>query len=275
MELAARYCRSCGSRLLIKNVCHNCNSDPLKGDNYCYDCGALTPHAVVCMKCGAKFKKKFPLPLAALFAVLLIIGVGAAGYYFLNSDNDKDTKENDAVSATSTEVTAANKPDSNKVESGNTITNNSVDTNLLAISKPADTTVLKISTPSDTLAKAILPIDSSALKKPEANIFSSNELKAYKIKCSYFEKKQKGAVLFFIASGLGYIKVNDKIVELKRTKKSADISIYSGNEYEAIITIDGLTGSEKEWLAAGTLTVKNILQKSSVKYKINSYCLGL
>jgi hypothetical protein len=62
---------------------------------------------------------------------------------------------------------------------------------------------------------------------------------------------------------------------LKRKHKGVDVAVYAGNGYEASIRIDGLSGSEKEWLASCTLNIKDIAQNVSVKHKVYSSCIEL
>jgi hypothetical protein len=260
MELAPRYCRSCGSRILVKNICHNCNNDPLKGDNYCYDCGALTPNADSCSNCGAKYKKSFPVNPLALAGILIIV---IAGVVFLLSRSDKETTTSQPEKTIAqTPVT----PEPNKQESPQaqgTIVNKSIDTSaLLPPSKPTDTAVIKPS-PADTA------------KLSQSGSFTLAEVKAYNARCSYFSKNQRSQVLFFISGGSGFIKINDKVYQLKRKHKGVDVEVFSGNEYEATLRIDGLSGSEKEWLASCTLNIKNILNGSSLKHKVYSSCIEL
>ena len=257
MELAPRYCRSCGSRILVKNVCHNCNSDPLKGENFCYDCGALTPNPDSCLKCGARYKKSSPVKLLLILGSLLIITIAVAGYFI----SRKDTPVTNTITENKT-------PETNQQElpqTQDTIINNvntSVDTTAIPVSKPADTVAVK-------------PPVTDSVKKPEPNIFSLEERKAYPVKCTYFTKNQRSRVLFFIAGGSGYIKMNDKILELKRKRKGTDVAVFGNGEYDVTITIDGLSGNEKEWLASCTLIIKNLAQGTSVRHKVYSSCIEL
>ena len=165
MELAPRYCRTCGSRILVKNVCHNCNNDPLKGDNYCYDCGALTPNADSCLKCGARYKRNSPVKLLLTIGGLLIIGIAVAGYFLSRPANSSLPVHQPESSIPVTPPP----PDTNKqqlTETHDSIVNNPVDTSALISSKPADTTVNKTSVQDTT-------------KKVAPNIFTPEERKAY------------------------------------------------------------------------------------------------
>ena len=259
MELAPRHCRSCGSRILVKNVCHNCNNDPLKGDNYCYDCGELTPNAESCLNCGAKYKKIFPVKPMVLGSLLIIII--AAAVFFLSRSNKESPASLQEKTITQTPVI----PEPNKQESPqtqDTIVNKAVDASALRANKPIDSAVIK--TPATDSAKT-----------NQSGTFTSEELKTYKAHCSYFLKNQRSHVIFFISGGSGYIKMNEKIYELKRKSKGVDAAVFSGTEYEATVRIDGLSGSEKEWLASCTLNVKDRTKNASVKHKVYSSCIEL
>ncbi|HUS02016.1 MAG TPA: zinc ribbon domain-containing protein [Chitinophagaceae bacterium] len=260
MELAPRYCRTCGSRILVKNVCHNCNNDPLKGDNYCYDCGALTPNADSCLKCGARYKRSSHIKLLLTIGGLLFVAIAVAGYFLSRPDKPSSVQQENSLSQSTSTV-----PDTNKQElshTHDTIVNNPVDTSSLINAKPADTTINK-------------PPAKDTTKKIASNIFTSEERKAYSIRCSYFRKNQRSQVLFFIAGGSGYIKMNDKTVELKRKSKGVDVAVFGNDNYEAVIRIDGLSGSAKEWLASCTFILKDLLQHTSATYKVYSACIEL
>ena len=69
--------------------------------------------------------------------------------------------------------------------------------------------------------------------------------------------------------------MNDKIYELKRKHKGVDVEVFSGNEYEATLRIDGLSGSEKEWLASCSLNIKDVIKGTSTKHKVYSSCIEL
>ena len=69
--------------------------------------------------------------------------------------------------------------------------------------------------------------------------------------------------------------MNDKTYELKRKRKGVDIAVFGNNEYEAAITIDGLSGNAKEWLASCTLIIKDLVQNITVRHKVYSYCIEL
>jgi Predicted amidophosphoribosyltransferases len=260
MELAPRYCRSCGSRILVKNVCHNCNNDPLKGDNYCYDCGALTPNADSCTNCGAKYKKNFPVNPLVLGSILVIV-IAVVIFLLSRFDKGPSTQEPEKTIAQTPVTPEPNNQESPQTQ--DTIVNKTIDTSAKIIAKrPTDTAVIKP-----------LPTDTS--KPKQTGAFTTAEVKAYNARCSYFAKGQRGQVLFFIAGGSGYIKMNDKIYELKRKSKGVDVEVFSGNNYEATLRIDGLSGSEKEWLASCTLNIKDLTQNTSAKHKVYSSCIEL
>jgi hypothetical protein len=260
MELAPRYCRTCGSRILVKNVCHNCNNDPLKGDNYCYDCGALTPNADSCLKCGAKYKRNSPVKLLLTVGGLLIVAIAVAGYFL--SRPDKRPAVQQEVSLPQVTSTVADTLKQELPQTHDTIVNNPVDTSTLITVKIPDTTINKP------------PVQDTA-KKISSNIFSPQERKGYPIRCSYFRKNQRSQVLFFIAGGSGYIKMNDNTIELKRKSKAVDVAVFGNGTHEAVIRIDGLSGSAKEWLASCTLIIKDLVQHTTATYKVYSSCIEL
>ena len=259
MELAPRYCRSCGSRLLVKNVCQNCSKDPLKGENYCYDCGSLTPNPNSCLNCGARYKRSFPLNMALIIGSVLLITIATAVYFLTRSDKTTSPTQEKQIAQAPIAV------DSNKQglhQTKDTIVNKPI----------SDTTALIINKPKDTIATKPLAADTA--KKIGANIFTSREINSYNINCTYFGN-QRSQVLFFIANGSGYIKVNGKIFELKRKLKGVDQAVFEGPQYQATLIIEGLTGSEKEWLASCSLIIKTIGQNKSTKHKVYSSCIEL
>ena len=236
MKLAPRFCRTCGSKILVRGVCHNCKRDPLYGNSYCYDCGAGTPNGAMCLHCGATFHKKFSPLFSFLIVAAFVITAGIT--LFLIFYYDRPPSETQTVATK--EVTDQKPPDTTVVTKP--VTNNSI--------KNADTT-----------------------QKPDAQEFTIDELKAYKIRCSYFRKQKE--VLFFTDKSSGYLKIDGKILELARTHRGNDVAVFSGDSFETTVKIEGLTGSAKEWLASVTLTVRNINQKSGVKYKVYSSCIEL
>ncbi len=105
------------------------------------------------------------------------------------------------------------------------------------------------------------------------SFFSAQEIKSYPKTCSYFKRNNRDSVLFFFNKQTGYLKINGNFVELRRTKKSADLATFTSGNYEAKVVIDGLSGTSKEWLAAVSLIIKDTDQKTSVKHKLYSACI--
>lgn len=259
MELAPRYCRSCGSRILVKNVCHNCNNDPLKGDNYCYDCGSLTPNAEGCLKCGARYKRSLPIKPIIIIGSIVIIATAVAAYFISHSGDTPTTSQPEKIVEETTTTPGTNTTELPVTQ--DTIVNNPVDT-IAVINPIIDSSAIK--TPA-----------TDTVKKTESNVFSLEERKLYNIRCSYFSKNQRSRVLFFIAGSSGYIKANGSIYELKRKRKGVDVAVFGNNEYEATLTIDGLSGTAREWLASCTLSIKDIIKNTSVRHKVYSPCIEL
>ncbi len=93
MTIQHPYCRTCGSKVRSKSVCHHCGCEPAKGQNYCCDCGTTTiAHAIMCVECGASLQKRFPAALAILISCALIITFVCTGYFI--SQSQKETPEN-------------------------------------------------------------------------------------------------------------------------------------------------------------------------------------
>ena len=256
MKLAARFCRSCGSKILVRDICHNCTSNPVAGNNYCYDCGALTPLGDKCEQCGANFKKRSPLgKLVVISGVIVIIGIAAALMIITNNHKKKSPYHNTSKLSKTEIVDTVPTPVTSS-------TTSSSDT-----AKKADTA--KVEVPKTDPVKK----DTAKSIIQEVNVFSQQELSVHKISCSYFRKTQRGSVFFFTANGLGYLKINGNIIPLKRIKKGTDVSFYSGEKYQAQLTIDGLSGNEKAWLAAVSLVVKDSAHKLISKQKVYSSCI--
>ena len=267
MELAPRYCRSCGSRILVKNVCHNCNHDPLSGDNYCYDCGALTPNGDSCLKCGAKYKRNSLAKLLIIIGCLLFVTIAVAWFVTRTNSNSSISSEEKTI------ATTPKLPETTKEELSQT--HDTIVNKPVIVNNPVDTPTLKVINKSvDTTTVLKQPVKDTT-KKIVSNIFSLAEKNAYNITCSYFGKGQRSQVLFFISNGFGYIKMNGKIYELKRKRKGVDEAVFAGDKYEAILTIEGLSGSENEWLASCTLIIKDIIQHTPIKRKVFSTCIEL
>src|SRR6187549_1840254 len=95
------YCRTCGSMVQSKTVCHYCGCEPLKGHNYCCDCGTSTiPEAIMCVHCGASFQGKFPATLAILISIALVVTLAGAGYFISGSNTEPPEKMAGAVTNT-------------------------------------------------------------------------------------------------------------------------------------------------------------------------------
>lgn len=150
-----------------------------------------------------------------------------------------------------------------------------INTPEIAINTP-DTIINK----PDTIASIKTTPDTVIKKQPDSSktmvpgVFASEELKSYNINCSYFLKNQS-QVMFFISQGAGYIKVNKKIYSLGRKRKGTDVAVFGSDEYEATIRIDGLSGSENEWLASCTLIIKDMARNVSARQKVYSACIEL
>jgi hypothetical protein len=257
MELAPRYCRTCGSRILVKHICHNCNNEPLKGDNYCYDCGALTPNADNCLKCGAKYKQNFPIA-PVIIGALLIVAMTVAGYFLLQPKSKSLSISQEKPIEQTTPVTPS--PVIQELPlSANKVINNTVDTLASNTGLQIDSTITK-------------PPPADSAKKIITGSFSASEVRAFSSKCSYAENNR---VIFFISGGTGYIKMNEKKHVLKRIRKGVDVAVFAGSEYSATLTINGLSGNANQWLASCTLVVKNNAQNKSVRHKVYSSCIEL
>ena len=240
MKLASRFCRTCGSKILVRNVCHNCRSNPLEGNNYCYNCGQLTPLGTKCASCNTSFKRENTLKLSMpTLGILVLLALAAIAVYFSQrSGEEKNILKDKVVKEEKfTEEPPALEP-----------------------------------------KKDTLKIDTSTIIQPVVNntisAFSSQEIRSYSVSCSYFKKNNRDSVLFFSKKGLGYIKINGNVVELRRTKKGNDISTFAAGNYQAKVIIEGLSGTSKEWLAAVSLILKDTAQKTSVKQKLYSTCIG-
>ena len=195
-----------------------------------------------------------PVKPVLIIGSILILAVALTAYFLSRPDTPADEQQS---------ITQTPEPKTNGHEPGNTpdtIVNNPL---------PPDTSHLTAKLPDTSLIKP------DSVKRIIPQVFGSDERSAYKIKCSYFLKKQKSQVLFFTGNGNGYIKVNGSIYELKRKRKGVDLAVYSGNEYEATIVIDGLSGTSSEWLASCTLIIKDLAQNVSTRHKVYSSCIEL
>ena len=286
MALQHPYCRTCGSHIKSKEVCNYCGCDPLKGHNYCCDCGTSTvSEAIMCVHCGASFQKKFPLMLAILISLGLAAGVACAGYFFTRSGEDATEnsagynppgKPGDSILVKSTPPRKKDEPV--------TIINN-IPEKLLTKQNAA---ILKLTrnlpklqipepkpeTPVKTKIETVfVPTEKPAITgRVSMNVFSSREIRSYAAGCTYFEGRSKNNVVFFTTSLYGYIKINGKAYALQGVQKGNDIARFSGAGYEVTVEILGLAGSEKEWLAEATLTVKDVRQRTLSQHKVYSSC---
>ncbi|MDQ6756677.1 MAG: hypothetical protein M3004_07055, partial [Bacteroidota bacterium] len=146
------------------------------------------------------------------------------------------------------------------------------------------------------LAKSIVPpaIKSETAEKPEIkkeeikklssekiplistrismNVFSAGELRANAAGCSYFEGKNKSNVIFFTNSVYGYLKINGKTFALQGIQKGNDVARFAGAGYEASVEIEGLAGTENNWVASCILIVRDVRQKILSTHKVYSSC---
>jgi hypothetical protein len=189
----------------------------------------------------------------------IFIAVIAAAGFFLSRPSSSANVQEEKDQPEKTETV------SQDVTNRDTVVN-SPDTALLQ--KPADTS-LAVKRPDSVTT------NTDTIKPLALNVFSPDQLGGYGKRCSYFIKGQRGQVLFFISGGSGFIRTNDNTIELKRKRKGTDVAVFGSNDYEAIIRIDGLSGSEKEWLASCTLIVKDIVHNTSSRHKVYSSCIEL
>lgn len=288
------YCRTCGSTITRKDVCQNCGCDPMKGGNYCCDCGTSTmPQAIMCIHCGASFQSKFPATLAILISGALLVTIIFTGYFLTHSSGQTAETLTDSATATSSNDSLGAKKfiPVNGNESLSTITNNiilkprkNVDAikrltkNLMpekfAEAKPkkqvTETPAKKINREENVnnLPERNAPVPS----RVSPNIFSAGELSKYSVGCTYYEGKHKGNIIFFTTNVYGYIKINGKIYPMQGYQKTNDIARFAGTFYDVSIEIEGLAGNENDWVATGTLTVKNKEQRTLAVHKIYSSC---
>jgi hypothetical protein len=224
----------------------------------------------MCTNCGATFKRK--TSATTILIVSTVIIALAATCFFLFQNTDDSQKQNQAINTDGKSMVIKNNPEI-KNEIKNIPAIKTTDTPAITL---ADTLSHQTPIVADTVKpKPIIKPDSALSKKIDVAIFSADELKGYKVTCSYFEKKQKNDIIFVVANSTGYIKVNSHLHQLKRTHKSNDFVKFSDGFYETTVTIDGLSGSDKEWLAAATLSVKDVIQKTTARYKIYSTCIDL
>jgi hypothetical protein len=287
------YCRTCGSRTQSRNVCNHCGCEPMKGKNYCCDCGTSTiPEAIMCVECGASFQRKVPAVLAILIAGALVVTLAGAGF-FLSQSSEPTEKITKNINSPEHIIDPVD-PNKNLVkkynESITTIANN-IPPKLLrkkndAVIRLANNAKPEKLIPEKPIAKTIIPekIKEEKIVTPPAdksenipgkistNVFSSRELRPYPVGCTYYEGRSKSNIVFFTTNVYGYVKINGKVFGLQGVQKTADIARFSGAGYEVTIEIEGLAGNENSWVAAGTMVVKDVRQRTLSKQKIYSSC---
>ncbi|HUS02017.1 MAG TPA: hypothetical protein VMY77_09835 [Chitinophagaceae bacterium] len=284
------YCRTCGSMVQSKTVCHYCGCEPLQGHNYCCDCGTSTiPEAIMCVHCGASFRGKFPATLAILISIALVVTLAGAGYFISESRTDPseqnadpviNTRNNDStnilkVSPVKDEaVKIINNIPSNLLKSSNDVVIR-IAKNISRIPKPEIETNPKPVIPEKPREEvAVTPPDktSNPSGRISMNVFSSGEMRRYNIGCTYFTGKSKNNVVFFTTNVYGYVKINGKVYTLQGIQKGNDIARFAGAGYEVTIEIEGLAGNENEWLADATLVVKDVKQRTLSRHQVYSSC---
>lgn len=293
MNLQHPYCRTCGSKAQSKNVCHHCGCEPMKGNNYCCDCGTSTmAQAIICVECGASFQRKFPALLAILLSCALVAALAGAGY-FLSADkilpaqtitDNIDIKPNAVLKKNENDNIAADN------EINNTISN-TIPAKLLRKKNDGISRLAKNILPENLLPSKPEPKPIAVAKVKEApliidapekiaspagsismNAFSSRELRSYSVGCSYYEGRSKNNIIFITTNVYGYLKINGKVVALQGIQKGNDIARFSGAGYDVSIEIEGLAGNENEWVASGTMVIKDVRQRILSKHKIYSAC---
>lgn len=280
------YCRTCGSKISSASVCHHCGCEPLKGNNYCCDCGTTTlPQAIMCVQCGASLQKKMAATLAVLIGSIMVIGLSIAGYFI--------SKENEISQQNTTDTLHAiqplknnpilDKPKKNK-EIKNIIINNIAPNNFRKEST-VDKLAKKVARENlHKETKKELPLNKIVDEKPvqplvnlnqekvTINVFSRSLISSYHIYCTYFTGKKKSNVIFFTTNVYGYLIINGKLFELQGIEKSNDVAKFSSSLYDVTIEIEGLSGNENEWLASGTLLVKDKRNRIIARRVVNSSC---
>lgn len=296
------YCRTCGSVVQSKNVCHYCGCDPAKGHNYCDDCGTTTiAEAIMCVHCGASFQKRFPVVLAVLFSLTVAVAFAGIVFYLNQSGSEateltSGTTNNDAeekkIKEEAEPIIKNNNNDAivsiKKNETGDIIINN-IPENLLSKKTDAIQKLVnklpKIATPepeviviseprkvNKTITDPVNDMNASAPVRVNMNVFSSREMRNYAVGCSYFTGRSKNNVVFFTTNVYGYVKINGKVYTLQGIHKGNDIARFSGGSYDVTLEIEGLEGNEAEWLAEGSLIVRDSRQRTISRHKIYSTC---
>ncbi len=285
------YCRTCGSHILKSDVCNYCGCEPLKGNNYCCDCGTSTvAEAIMCVHCGASFQRKFPATLAVLISISLAVTFAGAAYYLTHTENvssDKIADVNNTEKNNDSIVLNKTKP-GKKNEAVKTITNNiplklfknkDDAINLLIKKLPKNPKPIEVITkpiiPKKNTEEVISPAEDNTTAtagRVSMNSFSAKEMRSYSVGCSYFEGRSKNNVVFFTTNVYGYVKINGKVYALQGLQKGNNIARFAGAGYEVTIEIEGLAGNENEWLAEATMVVKDIRQRTLSRHKIYSTC---
>jgi Methionyl-tRNA synthetase len=287
------YCRTCGSFIQEKEVCPYCGCEPLKGHNYCCDCGTSTiPEAIMCVHCGASFQRKFPATLAVLISIALAVTVAGAVYFIKQRGSETEEKISETNnSKVNTDSAVLYKAAPRKKDEGIKIINN-IPTEL--INKRNDVISRLINKLPKNIRPAIepepepkpvmppKPKDETVIptgEKPPTtsgrvsmNAFSAGEMRNYSVGCTYFEGRSKNNVVFFTTNISGYVKVNGKAYALQGVEKGNDIARFSGTDYEVTIEILGLAGNEKEWLAEASMVIKDIKHRTFTRRKVYSSC---
>lgn len=285
------YCRTCGSRINATDVCPHCGCEPLKGHNYCCDCGTSTiAEAVMCVHCGASFQRRFPATLAIFISIALAATVAVAGYFITHSGNEsseKTTEQNNT--ATNLDTTALYKTPTREKDEPVKIVNN-IPSELLikknnAIMRLINKLPRNLKPESEAETKPVPPpkVKEEIVSVPEErtattsgrlsmNAFSAREMRSYSVGCTYFEGRSKNNVVFFTTNVYGYVKVNGKVYALQGVQKGNDVAIFRGAGYDVTIEIEGLAGNENEWLAAATLVIKDVRQRTISRRKVYSSC---
>lgn len=251
------------------------------------------PQAIMCVECGASFQRKFPATLAVFIACVLIVTLAGTGYFMAHSSSsqvENNTETGNTEKIIDSPVTIIKDVHPKNSEVTNTISNNIPDKllrkknaailkltkNILPENvkdeKPAATPVV-----TEKVKEKIIPVppvDKEIVPsgRISTNSFSSRELRSYSVGCSYYEGRSKNNIVFFTTNVYGYAKINGKMYALQGVQKTNDIARFAGAGYEVTIEIEGLSGNEMDWVAAGTMTVKDIRQRTLSKHKIYSTC---
>lgn len=243
----------------------------------------------MCVRCGASFQRKFPVTLAVLISIALVVSLGGAAYFITQSG----AESTEMISDTSGTETRKDSVDLEKVlpvkknEAGNTIINNPA--NLL---KPKNDAISRLVNllPEIPTPEPVINTKPAVTEKPREenisppvrtttipgrvsmNVISSGEMRNYSVGCTYFTGRSKNNVVFFTTNVYGYVKINGKVFALQGIQKGNDIARFSGAGYEVSIEILGLAGNENEWLAEASLVVRDSRQRTLTTHKVYSAC---